>query len=633
MGREGRHMRSAKNAAESLEGGIFGRIFTSYGKIDRMWRGGAIPAMFSRMRVIRALSKARIAVAHSIEDSAILRAVGKLASSMPWLTMRSYGTFLFSFGFYISIVFAIKAIATSLTAEYDALVSGIVLMLGSVPLLLSRKTFAGAVASSRFMSYLAFDILGYRREAADTGHAPRSRSDVMFLFGMIAGLLTFFFTPGLIIGAFLSLLLLYIVFAKPETGIIILFSMFPFFSDRLLASLTALILASYLIKLICGRRTLELDFADTFMLLFFLLMAAAEAFNYGAGTSHHGGVMSLLYMTPYFLTVNLIKNQAWRNRLMRAMMFGGSSMAVVSICSVFVGEVSEAAAGIGSEFVHTLLSWGADIASCAGISVFYLAMMMPVMMGYVLQRGIGGKRFNMIFFSAVVIAAAVMTMSRGLWFGAAVGIAVMLFIIDLRLSLIPLAAVVLIPLSAAVLPANVRGYITELFDISGSLTQRRVGIRQISGGIFFDNFFGGIGRGDGVFYTIYDAYSSVGASADNSQSLFLQIGIELGVVGLFVFLMAMLLLLIKLFTGAKFGKNRTQQLCSGSLAAGLIAALAAGISNQIWVDGRMLFLFFMFAGAASAYSAGTVPTDEGMTDRTGAAGDGTSSSVDIRFGN
>ena len=379
MGRSG----TAKRAEGSLGGGFFGRLFTSYGALEALFRKSAVYGMFSRAGGSRAASRIRVGVARSLEGSVVIRAVRRFVSALPWLTMRSYGSFLFSFGFYASVIFAIKAVATSLTAEYDALVSGVVMMLCSVPLLLSGKTLAGAVASSRLLSYVVFDILGFRREEAESDRAPYGRADMAFLAGMIAGLLTFYVEPLRVLGAMISLLMLLIVLHKPETGVILLFALFPFFTDGRLLLLTAVIMLSYAVKLMCGRRTFSLDIADTFVLIFLVLTAAAEILNYGAGTGHSGSAVSVLSMIPYFLTVNLMVNQAWRRRMMRAMMFGGSAMAVVSLAAFLAGSLPDLAGSVTSDVVRGTVGWLEGIAASADAASFYLAMMMPVMIGYV----------------------------------------------------------------------------------------------------------------------------------------------------------------------------------------------------------------------------------------------------------
>ncbi len=588
-------------AGESLRHGLFSRIFTSYGQIEDVRKRGFFSALGKMARTSRTMARVRRAVSRSIEGSFILRRVRRAAAALPWLTMRAYGMFFFSFGFYISIICAIKAISSTMTFDTDVLVTGVVTMLLSVPLLLSTKTFAGAVLSSRFASYIAFDILGYRREEAERDAETRSRADATFLLGMVAGLLTFYLDPHEVMGIILSLLLIYVVFSKPETGLMLLFALFPFFPDRQLSSLVILILFSYIIKLVCGRRTLVFDTVDTFMLVFFVLFALGGAVNYGAGTGVAFPARRVLYMTVFFLVSNLITNDSWRTRLVRTLMFGGSALAVASLFGIIADNVYAFAAKSASPGVADLALWSAGRVADAEASSYYLAMMLPVMMAYLSRRDEGGKRLNMAFFSIVTVAAAVFTMSRGLWFGTIVGVLVMLIVIDLRFALLPIVGGVAVPIGMLVLPDSVLSSAASVLDVTGYATVWRASVRRLSGRIFLDNLIGGIGSGEGVFYAVYDQSSPVGASAGNAQSLFLEIACELGVFGLLAFLLAVVFLLIKAFTAASLRPDIAARRCAGALASGFTAVLVIGLSNYTWVDDRMLLLFFMFAGAVSAY--------------------------------
>ena len=619
-----------RRAAESLEGGFFGRVFTSYEKIETAWRGGVIYGALSGIRTSRTMARVRRGVSRSVENSLFIRSFKRFFSVLPWMSLRSYGMFLLSLGFYTSVIYAIKSVATSLTADMDALIVGVMLIVLSLPLMFSHKTLAESVTSSGFISYLAFDILGFRREGAEAGREPYSRSDMAFLAGMIAGLATFYIEPLRVISAILSILLLYVVAAKPETGLVLIFALFPFFSDGQLMFFILLVSASYILKFICGRRTLRFDAVDTFMLIFFVLAIMAELINYGIGTGIHADPRRIVFMLMYFLTANLITNQAWRSRLIRSLMFGCSALAVVSIAA-FLGETFTVFAETGKIIFGETSGLTNVITQNADASSYYLAMTMPIMIAYFMRRGTGGKRLNMLFFAIVILTAATLTMSRGLWLGALAGVLLFLAACDLRFLLIPVAAAVGLPAALLLLPDGPRAELIAMLDISSPMAQRRVFIRRLSFNIFTDNFLGGIGSGDGVFSAVYDSYTPVGAAADNAQNLFLGIGVGLGIFGLIVFIVSQFLLLAKAFSGAHHGPDSTRRLCSRALASGAFAALVAGMSNDIWIDDRMFLLFFMFAGAVSAYNAvGTERKGEDISAGV-VGGDGGAAFVDVRL--
>lgn len=618
-------MRTKDRAASSLSDGFFGRFFTSYDKIEDSFDGGFLAEEFSDVRTSRAASGVRRAVARSMENSAILGAFRSLISSLPWLTVRTYGVFLLSFGLYAAIVFAIKAVATTIAADIDDLVTGVLAAVVSMPLLASGKPLATAVCSSRAASYIAFDMLGFERQDASVERRARQRLDMAFLFGMISGLFTFYFPAGAVIGFIVTAVVMMTVMSRPETGVILIFALFPFLSD---AAIGALILAtsfSYLVKLMCGRRTLRLGAAETLTLVFFILLVFGQLVHYGAGAGYVVNVRRIVYMFIYFPVVCLFGSDSWRPKLIRALLFGGSALAVISIASPLADNISSLSSTASSTVIANMASWCTQMFDCAAVSSYYLAMIIPVMIAYVLRRGRGGGRFNMIVFSALVITASVMTMSRGLWMGVLVGVAVMLITVDARFVVLPLMATVLAPLAVTVMPRSW----AALLDVSGVVTRRRAYIRGVSGRIFADNALGGIGSADGVFETVYDNATSVGASATNAQSLYIQIGVELGAAGLLCFLFAVIFILIKTMSGSRYGVDREKRLCSGALAAGMCAALFSGFSNCIWVDERMFLLFWMFAAASSVYPQRGSVRCAPSPPRTKITGDAGAASADI----
>lgn len=604
--------------------GLFGRLFTSYDKIEESWRGSVVYGQLSRVHTTHAAGRFRRAVSQSVERSAILRVVRSAGAALPRITARTYGVFLLSFGLYAAMIFAIRAVASSLTADTDMLVGGLCAMAAAIPLLASGKTIFSAISTGRLSSYIAFDVLGFRKSADAVKGPPIQRLDMAFLSGMIAGLLTFYFSPDRIIGALLSAVLIYVVMARPETGMLLIYAAFPFLGDGALLISTAAVLVSYLCKLACGRRTLRVDAASLLALSFFILYIFGGFVHYGAGAEGVFPIRRVVFMTSYFLSCNLITNAEWRARLLRAMMFGASMLAVVSLVSLaspFLPPLTD----VGSAYVHNLYAYGEGVFEAASESSYYLAMMLPVMMAYVMKHG-GGKRVNMIFFSALVTAAAVMTMSRGLWLGVIAGVMVLMMMINIKLAYVPAALFILVPAVSLALPPAARSWLSGLLDNTGRTTRGRVLIRQRACGIFADNILGGIGTADGVFAGVYNAVSPVGASATNAQSLPLEIGVELGVVGLFVFIAAMALLLMRSATSLKRGS-----LISGAFAAGLCAALFSGMSNYIWIDDRMFLLFWLFAGALSAYSACGDGEQKREYKQTSVSGNGECAEADIVF--
>ncbi len=186
--------------------GIFEYVFTSYEALSRRWERSGVSALFSRARYSKAAAFVRRTVSRSAERSVILRLVSGFVNALPGVTLKAYGTFLFSLGFYSVLAFVIKAVASTLVADLDALITAVVIMLAALPLLLSKKTLAEGVLESSVGAFIAFDVLGFRREAAALKRPVYRKSEAAMLSGMILGLLSFYVDIRYIIAAVFSVI-------------------------------------------------------------------------------------------------------------------------------------------------------------------------------------------------------------------------------------------------------------------------------------------------------------------------------------------------------------------------------------------------------------------------------------------
>lgn len=620
--------RSTKNE-KTAKTGVISHVFASYRALCRKWEHSGIYTAASRMATSKTFSRMRRRVSRSVENSVILRTVAAFAGRLPGVTLRAYGTLLFSLGLYSVIVFIIKAVASTLTSDVDALVTSISLMIAAVPLLFSKKTLAEAVLDSKAGSFVAFDLLGYRREEAALSRRVRGRCDTPMLIGMVLGLCSFYVDILYIIAAMSAVVAIYFLLTRPESGAVMLFVLLPFMPDEMLAVYITILGCGYLFKLITGRRTMRFDPADTVMLVFAMAVFFGGVIHYGEGT-YVGAYSVAPFVFVYFIITNLIKNDKWRERCRGAVMTGGALVAAVYLLTRIFDPSVLLADGFSSSVLTRLAEYVTFIADEVGDVTPYMLMILPMMVTYVFLRGRGGQGLLYIMPAALTAAAVIYTQSRSLWLGAAVGIVTLLMAGNIRFVWIPVAVVTAIPLLILVLPSSMDKYILDLLDLSGADTAARVGVRELSAQILKDNFFGGIGFSDDVFSEVYSLYSKFGVSAENSQSFFLGIAVRIGVTGLFLFLLAMLVLFIKSVSGAKNAETLDEKSVSVSSAAGLLSVLVSGVSLDIFYTEKMFLLFFMFAAFMSSYSA-VKPKKVGVSENAVITRDGKTASLDIYF--
>ena len=192
--------------------------------------------------------------------------------------------------------------------------------------------------------------------------------------------------------------------------------------------------------------------------------------------------------------------------------------------------------------------------------------------------------------------AMLMTYARGGWFALLLAAAVFTFCCNKRL--IP-ALFVLGLLAIPLLPESVMIRLATLANRKDTSTLHRLEIWQgVSHMLRDDNrFFTGIGLGPACFRIIYPDYSIYSAKegAYHTQMHYLELVVELGILGLLSFLYLMSKTLGRAFTGIRKGSREIRLILVACVSS--VAALAlVGLVEYIWFYQRIMFAFFIFLG-------------------------------------
>ena len=117
-----------------------------------------------------------------------------------------------------------------------------------------------------------------------------------------------------------------------------------------------------------------------------------------------------------------------------------------------------------------------------------------------------------------------------------------------------------------------------------------------------DSIWFGIGWGEEAFRTAYINYAADGTQyAMHSHSLFMQIAIQTGIIGLIVFLLSVGSVIKKSFT-LIFDSSSDKKLAMVSKAAisAASAIMIAGIFDYTWYNFRLMFIFWALLALACA---------------------------------
>lgn len=539
---------------------------------------------------------AKNVVSESIENSLILRLINRIFDFILGCKLRVYGVIFFILGVLSAGIGAIERyLIEPHVLDSTLMWQGILFVILSIPLLASKDDLGRSLVNSRFAGFI-ISFLDYKPEDL-LRPAVGENMAVPVIAGVLLGVLSFMIQPALYLVAILSIIYIRILFSKPEYSVIITVATLPFLPTMVICAEIIVTLFAYILKVIRGKRSLKFDILDVFVVVFAAFMFLGGLFSVTPSGSLPPACVFICFIASYFLIVNLIKTKYLQRKIL------GLSLVSFAICSLY---------GIYQNFfappdtTWTDEEMFTDIATRV-VSTFenpnvfgeYLIMLIPVAFAFALISKRFSQRTLSVAVLAVSLAALIYTWSRGAWIGC-IGSLIIFFVIVTKYSLGTYCIGLLsVPLMIPFLPSSIIDRFTSIGNMTDSSTSYRVFIWEASANMIKDNFIAGIGIGTEAFQTVYSEYALAGIErAPHSHNLYLQLLVELGVLGFAVFLITIFLFYSKVFSFLKISEDRESKLIIGAVACGLLAILAQGLTDYVWYNYRVFAFFWMMLGIA-----------------------------------
>ena len=600
---------------KGISGGFIGKIFTSYNRVERHAKKGIIFGAMSRAPGGQKKSIRRKLMKwfdESLGIKLLRRAMNFLKSSR----LNFYGTYFATFGLYSLMVVLLKsALQSEGVAFAETFVgvdfwSAVIIFLASIPLLSSTKSLLTLASSSLSLRMLLEDCAGLSDNKFEEECPVKNKHSYFaaILSGILTGGLAYFVSPLKIVSiiGFACLICLFLNF--PEMGVICTIFATPFlgflnYPSTVLIIMVGITAISYFIKVAVGRRTLTVRLVDVFVLLFAILLLAGGIVTSGGQKSLGAAVMYTGLIIMYFLIVNLVNTKEWLDRCTAV-------VAIPSVIIAAVGVLGYMSGTMPSKWLDTDMF--SDITNRA-VSSFdnpnmlatYLILTTPFVWIYIKRKGVSlsGKIIALLG-AFITLLCTVLTWSRGGWLGIIAAL-VIFWIINYKYTFkYFLVGGLLSPIWVRLVPDNVMGRFTSIGNLADSSTYYRLYTWKGSLKMFFDNYPGGIGIGESAFAQIYPLYSYMGTeSTMHSHNLFLEIAVELGIMGIVLFAIIIFMIFQRGFGCIKYNTNDKLTIISVSAAlSGLIAALVHGMFDYIWYNYRVFFMFWVVAAILCAYA-------------------------------
>ncbi len=608
----------AEIIAKFFKNGFIGFFFADlYTRCNEIWKRGFI---YNLLKKRRNKVRKRATLAHKYDSSILSKNMSKRADFIIHTNIRSFGVAFLFFAFSIVGVAMLKYYVLN-ENFFDTLIIGVILVVLSLPLIVSKKELGEALLSKRLTRTIIVDILNLnptRFERSEDSFEGSYLASIFFSLSL--GALSYdLFTPLQIIGAVLIFLLFVLTMAFPELGLVFLMALLPFadvFTNPSLAVLVlvAFIICGYLFKLMRGKRVLRLELIDILVLVFSALLLFGGVFTFGGINSLYSAELYFAFILIYFMIVNMYIGKSSIYRAYKILIVCAT---IVSLIGIVRGGTMNASQVDLNKFANMIprVDVFFDNPNMLGV---YLVLVFPLALG---QMKISTKKSSKIvcFMCAALIAVCtLMTGSRGAWLGIIFATALFLCVSNFKNIWLVVTSAVAFPVIGKLLPslgAAINKLIPSFSDRFSSIWYGVItalgntdAVDKIDSSISYrfsvwenvvemvrDHLWGGIGVGNSAFKFVYDQYIDRSTEmVEHAHSLILQILLNLGIVGLAVFVFIMFTYLQNCFVEIKYcGKDNKSKIMIAAGLSSICGALMMGLTDYVWYNYRVFIMFWI----------------------------------------
>lgn len=336
---------------------------------------------------------------------------------------------------------------------------------------------------------------------------------------------------------------------------------------------------------------MRFELMDIGVLLFAVMMLFSGVFTRGDRNSLYGAIMCFGFLCIYFLIVNSYIRKTWIYRGIKLIVITTS---IVALAGIFEGGVMNSA-WLDSEMFSDI---GERVTSFLGnpnMLGAYLVIVFPFAMAQMLLEQKGFNRFIYFVCSASLLVCIILTYSRGAWLGAIVALAIFLLTSNFRNIWMLLLGAASIPVWIYLLPQSILNRFNSIFAMSDSSTVYRFNTWKGVWSMISDNIWTGIGYGESAFKQVYPQYAVSGTeTVMHSHNIFLQVLVEMGIIGFIVFALTMMMFSQKCLGNIKARSRRSQsRLMISAGFSGIMGSLVMGLTDHIWYNYRVFLIFWI----------------------------------------
>lgn len=335
-------------------------------------------------------------------------------------------------------------------------------------------------------------------------------------------------------------------------------------------------------------------YAPVVFFIIALLWGCMNSFSFTTSVSQVAVHISFILF--YFVIVNTIQTKQQWMALVKLFLVSAFFVALYGVVQNFTG-VQSTESWVDEEMFADIKVRVYSFFNNPNVLGEFLVMTIPMTVALIWGKAKNMHKALYTFVLISMIACMIFTWSRGAWLGVFLACALFFVIMDKRWVLVGILGLMLLPV-LLVISGNT-AILERLFSIGNTAdtsTAYRVSIWQAAIHIIRDYWLCGIGVGSEAYKSVYPVYALSGADfALHSHNLYLQIWVEMGIVGIVSLFSVIISFIKEVFSESviQLRKKDNAAKLVIALGAGLIGYMFQGLTDYVWYNYKILMIYWI----------------------------------------
>ena len=380
-------------------------------------------------------------------------------------------------------------------------------------------------------------------------------------------------------------------FALPVVGMALVAFATPFLPTMILAGLLLPVLLFTFLS-----RKFVIDGTAVFLLSFIVISGVAALLSLAPRSSIEIAILTSVFMFSTLVVVACAVTKKAVDFFIKIFVLSAAFAGLVGFYQVIAGFRGD------GWLDQTLFGADSRIVSTFGnpnVYGTYLLLAIPLAAACVAYFKSKFTKLIAVGITGLLVINLALTLSRGCYLSLALSVAVFVLIIEKRLIVLFIPAVLALPL---VLPANILARLLSILNFEDTSTAFRLNIWRGSIRIIQDFWMGGVGQGIEAYNAVYPFYSLAAIYSPHSHSLYIQYLVEVGLFGFLIFIVMLACFFRTMANFLRRTKDFGQRIMAAAMVAAVIGFLFQGVTDFVFYNYRVLLAFYIFIGICIAFA-------------------------------